>query len=220
MFYFRINKLKIFDNKEGRSFLGIFGRDLAQVKLISFVSTDNGSFPDFTDYNKTTDETEQKAIIKSAVATVVSSRILTEIENVKDGHQMTFGDTGFVLYQSKEIPEYFDWQFIAYESDQKSRSNAKMIEDILNDESFDKFSNSLGTVIAKAANPGFTASVEIAKFAVNVIGKVAKQNKDDMIGILMMSLNKTEHYPHGERKRDDVPDLTNNMLIDYSLFGF
>ena len=24
---------------------------------------------------------------------------------------------------------------------------------------------------------------------------------------------------HGESKRDDVPDLSNNVLIDYSIFG-
>jgi hypothetical protein len=26
-------------------------------------------------------------------------------------------------------------------------------------------------------------------------------------------------YPNGERKRDDVPDLSNNVRVDYSIFG-
>ena len=35
-----------------------------------------------------------------------------------------------------------------------------------------------------------------------------------------MSLNRWEHYPNGERNSEGVPDLTGNMLIDYSIFGF
>ena len=45
-------------------------------------------------------------------------------------------------------------------------------------------------------------------------------NMDEMIGVLCMSLNRLKHYRHGERKRDNVPDLTNNMFVDYSIFGF
>lgn len=220
MFFFRINKVKIFDNREKKKFLGIFGRDLAQVKFLSFVSTEFSAFPDLSDFLSTNDAAEKKAIIKKGVESVIASRIFTEIQNVKDNHVMTFGDTGFVLYQSETIPEFFDWQFIAFESDERVRDNARMVEDILNDEEFTKFSNNLGSLIAVASNPAFSASVEVTKFALKVISKVAQSNKDDMIGILMMSLNRMEHYPHGERKKDDVPDLTNNMFIDYSLFGF
>ncbi|MBP1730274.1 MAG: hypothetical protein H6Q55_703 [Deltaproteobacteria bacterium] len=45
------------------------------------------------------------------------------------------------------------------------------------------------------------------------------QNKDDQIGVAYQSFNRFEHYPHGERKKDDVPDLSNNIFIDYSIFG-
>jgi len=45
------------------------------------------------------------------------------------------------------------------------------------------------------------------------------ENKDDQIGLSYQSFNRFEHYPHGERKRDDVPDLSNNVRIAYSLFG-
>ena len=74
--------------------------------------------------------------------------------------------------------------------------------------------------IKGALNPAYTASVAIGKFATKVTLKIASQNKDDMIGIIYMSLNRWEHYPFGERKKDDVPDMTNNMLVDYSIFGF
>jgi len=219
MFYFRINRLKIFDNKE-KKFIGLFGKDAAQVKLISFVSTENVQMPNLTEYLLTNDEEQKKAILKAGVENVVSSRILTEIENVKDNHIMTFGDTGYVLFQSETIPENFDWNFIAYESDRNVRDTVSTVEDIVNDESFSSFSSTLGTLLKNVPNPAYLAYVQIAKYAINIIAKVAKNNKDDMIGILYMSLNRTEHYLHGERKKDDVPDLTNNMLIDYSIFGY
>ena len=34
-----------------------------------------------------------------------------------------------------------------------------------------------------------------------------------------LSLNRMEYYPNGERKRDDVPDLSNNVRVDDSIFG-
>ncbi|MBN2758750.1 MAG: hypothetical protein JXR51_16410 [Bacteroidales bacterium] len=220
MFFFRINKLKIIDNKEMPSFLGIFGPDIAQVKLISFVTTDQMSLPDMTEFLKTKDPIVKKNILKVAVTQVVDARILTMVENVKDNHLMYFGDTGYVLYKSKIIPDHFDWQLVVYESDMAIRDTAMMIEDIVNDEEFDEFSDNLLKLISKAKNPGYMAAVAIGKFASKVTLKVASKNKDDMIGIVYMSLNRWEHYPFGERKKDDMPDMTNNMLIDYSIFGF
>ncbi|WP_157600743.1 hypothetical protein [Rufibacter sp. DG15C] len=219
MFYFRINKIKIFDSKGERNLL-VFGKKKAQVKLISFIITNkSGNLPDMKEYLNANEEVVKEGILKDAVHSVVSSRILTPIENVKDNHQLTFGDTGYVLHQSDEIPECFDWQFIAYESDRNVRDTSDLVKDIINDEGFEGFSKNIGSVIKAATNPAYSAYVEIARFAINIIAKTSKKNKDDMIGVLYMSLNRTEHYFHGERKKDDVPDLTNNMTIDYSIFA-
>ncbi len=220
MFFFRINKLKIIDNKELPSFLGVFGPDIAQVKLVSFVTTDNMPLPDMTEFLKSSDKEFRKNILKAAVSQVIDARVLTMVENVKDNHIMYFGDTGYVLYHSKTIPSHFDWQFVVYESDKAIRDTAMMVEDIINDDEFDKFTDNLSTLITGATNPAYLASVAIGKFATKVVLKIAGKNKDDMIGIIYMSLNRWEHYPFGERKKDDIPDMTNNMLIDYSIFGF
>jgi hypothetical protein len=218
MFYFRINKIKIFDNKE---FKIIKKRDLAQVKLISFINTDiSGFMPVMDEYIATNNADDKKTILKNAVAIVANSRILTEIENVKDNHQLIFGDTGYVLFQSKEIPEFFDWQLIAYESDKNIRSKAQMVKDILNHNSFDDFATNIASIAGVMSNPYYAASLAITKYISNVILDILINNNDDMIGILYTSLNRQEHYLHGERKKDDVPDLTNNMLIDYSIFAF
>ncbi len=220
MFFFRINKLRIVDNKEKPKYLGLFGPDIAQIKIISFVTTDNMALPDMTEFLQTNDPIQRKNVLKAAVSQVVESRILTMVDNIKDNHIMFFGDTGYVLYHSKNIPEHFDWQFVVYESDKSLRDTALMIEDIVNDEEFDNFTTNLSTLIMGAVNPAYTASVAIGKFATKVTLKIASKNDDDMIGIVYMSLNRWEHYPFGERKKDDVPDMTNNMLIDYSIFGF
>lgn len=219
MFYFRINKLYISDNKENPKYL-LFGPDLAQVKMISFVATENDILPDMSAFIETNDTKQKKQILKDAVAAVVGARIFTEIKNVKDNHEMTFGNTGYVLYKSTKIPTDFDWQFIVYESDKNIRDNAQTVLDIVNDNGFDDFTTNLATMLAGAVNPGLAASIAIAKYAIQVTAKVAKDNKDDLLGILYTSLNRKEHYPHGERKKERVRDLTNNMYIDYSIFGF
>ncbi len=220
MFYFRINKLKIIDNMERPRYLWLFGPDVAQVKLVSFVTTDKMHLPDMTDFIHTNKWSEKKKILNTAVEQIVNSRILTTIENVKDNHVMYFGDTGYVLYKSKQIPEHLDWQFIAYESKQNIRDTAAMAKDIVNDKGFDEFSHNLLLMLQSTENPAYVASVSIAKYAIQTINKLVQNSKDDMLGIIYMSLNRREHYPHGERKRDDVPDLTNNMFFDYSIFGY
>lgn len=59
----------------------------------------------------------------------------------------------------------------------------------------------------------------IAKFLTNIVSTTLKNNPDDQLGLLYMSLNKQEHYRYGERKRDGIPDLTGNIRVDYSLFA-
>ena len=113
MFYFRINKLRIVNNREGRNVLRVFGMDQAEVQLNSFVTTDQSRLPQMDDYLATNDLQHKKAILAEAVHQVVNSRIFTTIHNVTDNHVMTFGDTGYVLYQSEQIPTHFDWILLA-----------------------------------------------------------------------------------------------------------
>jgi flagellar protein FlgJ len=40
------------------------------------------------------------------------------------------------------------------------------------------------------------------------------------VGYWQASLTREEHYPHGVRDRQNIPDTTGNILIDYTLFGF
>jgi hypothetical protein len=220
MFYFRINRLFIFDNKEGKKLLGLFGPDTAELRLISFIATEHGQLPDMSEFLQTTDEARRKKILEGAVEQVVSSRVISEVENIRDHGEVLFGNTGYVLYSSDTIPQSFDWQFIAYESDKGIRDTAQTVQDIVTHAEFDSFVKGIASLAKSAANPALATAVAIGKYAIKVTTEVAKKNKDDLIGVVYTSLIREEHYPHGERKVDRCWDLTRNMQIDYSIFGF
>ena len=218
MFYFRINKVRIIDNRE-RGFL-FFKRDLAEIKLVSFITTGDTSFPDLDPFLAETDPEKKKQLAAAMVAQVVSNRILATIDNVKDDQIISFGDTGYVVFQANTIPQDFNWCFVALEDDGDVRDVGSSIDEVLQNPGFDAFALNLAVLVGAATNPAFTAGVVVAKFVAEVVADNLKKKKDDLAGLLYMSLNRREHYPHSERKRDDVADLTGNMLVDYSLFGF
>lgn len=218
MFYFRIDRIRIFDNRE-RGFL-FFKRDLAEIKLLSFITTGDTAFPDLDPFLRETDPDKKKKLAAAMVKQVVSNRILATIDNVKDNQTITFGDTGYVVYQADKIPQDFNWCLVALEDDGDVRDLGSSVNTVLQNPGFDDFSANLGQILAKAPNPGFTAGMEIAKFVAGAVAAKLRSSKDDLAGLLYMSLNRREHYPHAQRKKDDVADLTGNMLVDYSLFGF
>ena len=219
MFYFHINKIRIVNNREGKKILGIAGKDLAEIKLLSFVAADNSELPDAANYINENDETKKQVLLESMINAVVSNRVLTTIENVKDNSEITFGDTGYNLFQSNSIPENFNWQLLALESDKHARDTAEIVQSILTHKEFNSFTGNLALLLKKTADPAFAASIEIGKFAAKVICSAVQNDKDDMIGLVYMSLDRAEHYPEGKRESVNIPDLTNNMFFDYTIFS-
>ena len=218
MFYFRINKLKILDNRTS-GFL-FFKKDVLNVKIISFITTDNMDLPDLGDWVAENDPLKKKALLKAAVTNLLASRILTPIEHVKDQQTIFFGDTGYVLHESKAIPNDFNWCFVAVKSNRGERELGQLLGGVVADPEFDSFAGNLATLIVGAVNPVFSAGVAVAKFTTGVISKILENQGDDQVGLLYMSLDRAEHYPHGIRNSDDAPDLTGNLLIDYAIFAF
>jgi hypothetical protein len=154
---------------------------------------------------------------------VVASRELTQVSRVTDHAKLTFGDTGYVLYESDEIPESFNWTFLAIKSNRGFRDAGAHAREVLQDPGFGQFSQDLFTLIstgAAAVNPAYAAGAAVAKFAAQIAAQNMAKTGDRQLGLVYMSLNRAEHYPHGERKADDVTDLTNNMTFDYSIFAF
>jgi hypothetical protein len=209
-FVFRINKLSILKNRE-------WGR--AEVKLLSFVTGTDVNLPDLSGFQTAQSADERRRLIKAAAQSVLSAKTLIQVENVRDGHVMTFGDTGYALYTADHIPVSFNWSLLAFEIDDDVREVARRIDAVLTDPGFDAFTEGVITLAGASANPAAEVGVAVAKFVFGVVTENLIRDRDDQIGVFYQSFNRFEHYPHGERKRDDVPDLSNNMLVDYSIFG-
>ena len=209
-FVFRLNKLKILNNRE--LFAG-------EIKMLSFVTGGDAIFPALDGLLQTTDVEAKKNIIKVAAQSVLSSKVLMQLDNVRDGHQMTFGDTGYALYTAEKIPVSFNWSLMLFEIDKDVNDLGRKIDGIVNAPQFDGFASKVLALTATASNPATLAGLEIAKYVFSVISETMINNKDDQVGLAYQSFNRFEHYPHGERKRDDVPDLSNNVRIDYSIFA-
>lgn len=209
-FVFRLDELKILNNRE-------WGK--GEVKLLSFVTGADVNLPVLDDLQRTTEPERKKELIKAATQSVLSSKVLMPLDNVKDDHIMTFGDTGYALYTSSKIPISFNWALMLFEIDEDINNLGKDIDGVINRPEFDSFVNDVLILASVATNPVAAAGVAIAKYTLGIVAKSMIKNKDDQIGVSYLSFNKFEHYPHGLRKRDDVPDLSGNVFIDYSIFG-
>lgn len=211
MFYVRLNKLRIIKRRE---FLG-----KAEIQFMSFINHSNDSFPNLDEFIETNDGNRKKEIVKEAIAQVVQSRVLMTLYKVKDKSTITFGDTGYIVYKSDIIPKDFSWQIIGVELDKKTRDNATLIKNILTEENVNTITKAIETV-ANQSNPLSGAIVELSKLVVNTILDLSKNKKDNQVGYFLSSFIQPLDYPHGIREKQDVIDLTGNMFVDYSIFGF
>ena len=209
-FVFRINKLSILKNREWGT---------AEVKLLSFVTGQDVNLPDLSGFQREDDVEKKRQLIRAAAQSVLSAKTLIQVENVRDGHVMTFGDTGYALYTADRIPVSFNWSLLAFELDDDIKEIAGRLDAVLHEPGFDAFTSNVIALAGAAANPAAELGAQVAKFVFSVVTENLIRDRDDQIGIMYQSFNRFEHYPHGERKRDDVPDLSNNMLVDYTIFG-
>ena len=141
-FVFRINKIRILKNRE-------WGK--AEVKLLSFVTGQDVNLPDLSGFQETTDDEERMALIRAAAQSVLSAKALIQIEQVRDGHMMTFGDTGYALYTADRIPPSFNWSFLAFELDRDIREIGSRINAIVEGPRFDRFLWALGVFLLGGA---------------------------------------------------------------------
>ncbi|HAQ64247.1 MAG TPA: hypothetical protein DCR43_00065 [Bacteroidales bacterium] len=211
MFYIRINKVKILNNRE------LLGK--GEIQLMSFITGAEQDFPMLQQFFVTQSEAEKIAIVKDAAMKILSSRILLPIQKVKDNASLYFGDTGYIVFKSPVIPDDFSWMLLAIEKDSRTRETGTLISTILTDSNLGTIAGALGQV-AGFSNP-VAASVSILmNQLVNISTALFKADCDDLAGMLLTSFIRREHYPHGIRDKQDTIDLTGNMYVDYSIFGF
>ena len=209
-FAFRINRLRIFKNREWGA---------GELKMISFVSTGDEAPSALDGLLQTSDPDAKRKILRDASRQMLSVKEFIQVDEIRDGHVLTFGDSGYALYTAMRIPVSLNWTFLILESDEDVVELGRRIDTVVDGKDFDTFATSALALLATAVTPQLTAAAAIAKFVSRAIPQVLVRNRDDQVGLYYLSLNRMEHYPNGERKRDDVPDLTNNVRVDYSIFG-
>jgi hypothetical protein len=223
MFYFRIDKVRFLDNGGIKSGLGIFGHDFAKVKFLSFVTRSDQNVPEVDAWMQSNNEDTRKKALETLVGAALSARTLTEVDRVQDNVPVVFGDTGLILYEAEEIPEAFTWTFVAVRSKRDLREAAGSVSDILRDPGFTPFTDNLLGLLqigSTLANPVYAAGVQVAKFVADASARRLMDKGDKQLGAVSTSFVRPEDYPQGIRERSNVQDMTGNMFMDYSIFGY
>ncbi|MBD3887334.1 hypothetical protein IFO70_37810 [Phormidium tenue FACHB-886] len=215
MFHFRLDKVKINKNREEGGVLGL-GKDLAELELWSFVTTDNQQLPDVSELLSTNNSSIRKELVTEIAQAVVASRQTKKVDKIKDGAEMNFG---FDLWQAPTTPAYFDWNFVVIELDEDQRKTAQIIENITSDNAFEHFTDSLPGKLLGAANPGFEAVAGVTRLVVDVVKANLNNSDNDTVGLLYKSFSQAKHYPTGEAEEKNVQDITNNMWVDFSIYS-
>jgi flagellar protein FlgJ len=221
MFYARINKIKVFNNREG--FLGLFNR--AELRIYSIVrgmENETGKVPlTIADLIDLTDEQRKERLLAAVLSETerFAQCHSLAINGVKDNQSLTFGDAGLVIYESNHIPDALYLQLWAIESDSDVRQWAVDAGAVLDSNAFKGLWAAVSAALA-VPNPVFAGAIAVGGVVTNLLRQKLKANKDDLVGYWQATLNREEHYPHGARDRQDSPDTTGNILVDYTLFGF
>lgn len=211
MFYLRLNKIRIFNNY---TLLGP-----SDLQLMSFVTMGEADFPMLDEFYRTSDAAVKKDLVAQAVTKVISSRIMPQIQRIKDNQVIYFGDTGYNVFVNDTIPQDVNWMLLAIKSNQHLVDNAKLASEILTEQNLTSFVGAVA-VLANMANPVTAAVTTITTLVAQSVLKICANAKDHQLGLLLTSFVRQEHYPNGKRDAQDVPDATGNMRIDYTIFGF
>ncbi len=221
MFYLRLNRLSVIDNGRRDQFLGLVANDIANVKLISFVTTDHMALPDVDAWREGT-KTQKRTIEEQAIEDAVNRRIMTSVRGIKDGHKLSFGDTGYVLHKAEFLPAQLDWACVLLRSKRDLRKVGTSVEEIIGDPSFEDFYQQLISLVRGTVgtlNQRYVAASQASRFVASVIAKNLEDD-EELLGLSYLSLSRSNHFPDGLRSDPQVQDLTGNVHFDYTIFGF
>ncbi len=212
MFLVKLNKIKIDKRRE------LIGK--AEVQLIVFVNDGTFEMPGIDRLiQEIVNPEEKKKIIQGIARNVKAKMEFPEIHKVPNNLIIRFGEQGTNVFVSEKIPNTFTLSIYAIENDQKTRTNAALVKDILNDETIDQVGN-IVTSMAEAATPVTAIVSAVLKIVVPVVTKVFAKDKDDQVGVFITSLNKFEHYSDGKYvSKYFEGDMSGNMKVMFSVFG-
>jgi len=211
MFYLRLNKIRIFNNYR------LLGS--SDLQLMSFVTMGEADFPMLNEFYRTSDAAVKKELVAQAVNKVLSSRIMPQIQRIKDNQVIYFGDTGYNVFVNETIPQDLNWMLLAIKSSQQMVDNATLAGEILTEQNLTSL---VGTIamLSGMASPVTAAVSTLTLLVAQSVLKICTNAKDHQLGLLLTSFVRQEHYPNGKRDAQDVPDATGNMKVDYTIFGF
>lgn len=211
MFYLRLNKIKIINNRE------LLGK--GEIQFMSFINAGEADFPMLDDFYKTNDDSLKKKLVAQAVTQVIGSRIMPQIQKVKHNQTVYFGDSGYIVYKSGTTPADLNWMLIAMESDSKTRDNAALAEKILTEKNIGSFVGAIA-VLASMSNPVSLAITTLSTLVAKALTEIFKNDKDDQAGLLLTSFIEKTDYPHGKKDAINIIDSTGNMFVDFTIFAF
>jgi flagellar protein FlgJ len=230
MFYVRINKIKVFNNREG--FLGLFNR--AEMHIYSYVTASSVPFPvepgsapslqqpSFSDLLELSDAAARKQFLLDATlaeAGRFAQSAHLEINGVKDSQSLLFGEAGLAIYAGEQIPDELNMQLWVIESNEDVRRFVLDADRVLDSDAFKGLFAAIETALTVAA-PTLSGIIAVSGIVTTLLRQKLRANKDDLASYWQASLNRAEHYPHGAHDRQDIYDTTGNIMVDYTLFGF
>ncbi|MDR1526122.1 MAG: hypothetical protein LBS46_00435, partial [Dysgonamonadaceae bacterium] len=110
-------------------------------------------------------------------------------------------------------------QLWVIESDTDIREFALDADQVLDSAAFKGLFAAVEVALA-VTNPIVSGAIAVGGVVTDLLRRKLRANKDDLVGYWQTTLNRTEHYPHGTRDKQDVYDTTGNIRVDYTLFGF
>ena len=143
-FAFRINRVKILKNREWGA---------GELKMISFVSTGDEAPSALDGLLQTSDPDTKRKILREASRQMLSVKEFIQVDEIRDGHVLTFGDSGYALYTAMRIPVSLNWTFLILESDEELVELDRRIDTIIDLKDFDISATSAITLLATAATP-------------------------------------------------------------------
>lgn len=191
----------------------------SEVKIFSLLTTSNYDIAMFEKVVNAKNEGEKLALLKQAAETVIGYKEIIEVQNIKDKHRISFGNNGYSLYRSHTVPDYFDLSICIMDSDRGIRELGERLKKITNGPIFNSFASNLLTAIGIVATPQIIAAIKVTEFIAKQVAQELSANKDDQVGVYCESFNIWQDYPNLNLKGIDIPDLSNNCLISYNLFG-
>lgn len=174
-FALRINRLKIFKNREWGA---------GELKKISFVSAGDEAPSALDGLLQTSDPDAKRKILKEASRQMLSVKDFIQVDEISDGHVLTSGDSGYVLNTANRILMSLNWTFLILEFDEDVVELDRRIDDVVEGKDFDTFASSALILIALVVTPQLVATAPIAEFVSRAIPQVLVRNRDDQVGCI------------------------------------